>query len=264
MQLASIHGVALSLPSRFLSSSKDAAPHGESAAVSRNGFDEEATAVASPLATGEKSERDAMSEITTFMSKSIQFRNRVPLKEVMAAMHKLREAAEGRKQVVEPSGALTLVQCTGNALTDIPRAERAQLTREMWSLLNQTGIFLDTSHYNMLLSVKLMNEDKFSPTEFVSSMESKGVAPDRTTFRYLLASFCQMGDTSGALAILSTLMTLDLHPQIQIPNAFPGWYSVLILKKKIQTSLLIQLFCKYFKKSQNLRYNLEVENSAIL
>ena len=151
-----------------------------------------------------------MSEITTFMSKSIQFRNRVPLKEVMAAMHKLREAAEGRKQVVEPSGALTLVQCTGNALTDIPRAERAQLTREMWSLLNQTGIFLDTSHYNMLLSVKLMNEDKFSPTEFVSSMESKGVAPDRTTFRYLLASFCQMGDMSGALAILSHMKEADM------------------------------------------------------
>ena len=206
--------VAVGLPSRFLSSSKDAASLGEIAAVSEYGLDEDAAAAgpavtARPLATGEKSEPD-MSEIITYMSKSIQYRNRVPLRDVLAARHKLKEAAESENQVVGPSGAIILIKCTGNALPDIPKAERARMTRDMWNFLNQTGIFLDTSHYNMLLSVRLMNEEEFSPTEFLSSMESKGVAPNRTTFGCLVARFCQMGDMNGALAILSHMKEAEM------------------------------------------------------
>ena len=213
-QLACIHaGVGVSLPSRLLSSSKDASPlTGQTAAaVSENGLDEDAAAAeASSLATGDTSEQDPMSEIVTFMSRSMHHRNRVPLKEVMAAMHWLREAVKSKNQVVGPRGAIILVKCTGKSLPDIPKAERAQMTRDIWNLLNQTGIFLDTSHYNTLLSNRLLNEDEFSPTEFLSSMEAKGVAPDRTTFGYLVARFCQMGDMTGAMAILSHMKEADM------------------------------------------------------
>lgn len=178
--------------------------------MSVNGVDGDATAPGPPPPLVTEEGEPYLSEIITYMRQSIRFRKRVPLKDVMAAMQNLRAAAESKKQVVGPSAAGLLLKCTGKALTDVPRAERAQMSAEMWNLLHRTGLSLDTSHYNMLLSVKLMNEEKFSPTEFLSSMESKGVAPNKATFELLVANFCRMGDMNGAMEILSYMKEAEM------------------------------------------------------
>ena len=43
------------------------------------------------------------------------------------------------------------------------------------------GLRYDVTHYNALLWVYLENEYKFSPTEFLAQMESKGIEPNRVS-----------------------------------------------------------------------------------
>ena len=107
--------VARSQPSRFLSSFNDIAraPPGESAALSVNGVDGDATAPGPPPPLVTEEGEPYLSEIITYMRQSIRFRKRVPLKDVMAAMQNLRAAAESKKQVVGPSAAGLLLKCTG-------------------------------------------------------------------------------------------------------------------------------------------------------
>ena len=93
--------VARSQPSRFLSSIKDTAPLGESAALSVNGVDGDARAPGPPPPPVTDEGASYLSEIITYMRQSIRFRKRVPLKDVLAAMQNLRAAAESKKQVAK-------------------------------------------------------------------------------------------------------------------------------------------------------------------
>lgn len=49
---------------------------------------------------------------------------------------------------------------------------------------------MDISHYNALLRVYLENEHPFSPTEFLTDLESKGIEPNRyVNLNYFLFNF---------------------------------------------------------------------------
>lgn len=58
----------------------------------------------------------------------------------------------------------------------------------LWSLFKKYQVPLDVSHYNALLRTYVENERQFSPTEFLSMMESEnGIEPNRVTYQYLIA-----------------------------------------------------------------------------
>ena len=79
-----------------------------------------------------------------------------------------------------------LVSCN-HLLPRLPKSQRAQLTQEVWGLLEASDTYLDVSHYNMLLKVHLENDHEFSPTEFLAWMDGKGVTPNRVTYGYMIA-----------------------------------------------------------------------------
>jgi leucine-rich PPR motif-containing protein len=75
------------------------------------------------------------------------------------------------------------------------------------------------SHYNALLRVYIENEHKFSPLEFLSYMEQKGVEPNRVTYQRLITRFCQDGDIEGASKILEFMKQKELPINENVFNA---------------------------------------------
>uniref|UniRef100_A0A1B0GLS0 Pentacotripeptide-repeat region of PRORP domain-containing protein n=1 Tax=Lutzomyia longipalpis TaxID=7200 RepID=A0A1B0GLS0_LUTLO len=78
---------------------------------------------------------------------------------------------------------------------------------------------MDISHYNALLRVYLENEHPFSPTEFLSDLEAKGVEPNRVTYQRLIARYCQDGDIEGATRILEFMREKQLPVNENVFNA---------------------------------------------
>ena len=93
-----------------------------------------------------------------------------------------------------PTQALLILRCFGNILVDVEPSERTPKALDFWKFLEDSECELNPSHYNCLLKVHLENEHTFSPADFLSWMESKGVAANRITFQNLIVKFCQTGD----------------------------------------------------------------------
>jgi leucine-rich PPR motif-containing protein len=78
---------------------------------------------------------------------------------------------------------------------------------------------MDISHYNALLRVYLENEYNFSPTEFLTELQSKGVEPNRVTYQRLISRYCQQGDIDGATQILEFMREKQLPVNENVFNA---------------------------------------------
>lgn len=78
---------------------------------------------------------------------------------------------------------------------------------------------MDISHYNALLRVYLENEHPFSPTDFLSDLEAKGIEPNRVTYQRLIARYCQLGDIEGATRILEFMREKQLPVNENVFNA---------------------------------------------
>ena len=87
---------------------------------------------------------------------------------------------------------LFALRCCGSNLVDVPSKDRRQVTDRVWSLLLKHKVKLDISHYNTLLRVYLDNDQAFSPTEILGSIESRGLQPNRVTYQHLVAKFCKV------------------------------------------------------------------------
>ena len=99
--------------------------------------------------------------------------------------------------------ALLLLRCCGNFLTDEKASVRSELSEKIWEYLQNSGVPLDSSHYNALLKNRLDNEvPNFQPSEFLGLMEKNGVEANRVTFQHLIAKYCSSGDIQGATTIL--------------------------------------------------------------
>lgn len=96
---------------------------------------------------------------------------------------------------------------------------RTKLVQEIWNTLNKLNVPMDISHYNALLRVYLENEHQFSPTEFLSELESKGIEPNRVTYQRLIAMYCQSGDIEGATRILEFMKEKQLPVNESVFNA---------------------------------------------
>ncbi|KAJ8982699.1 hypothetical protein NQ317_004506 [Molorchus minor] len=77
------------------------------------------------------------------------------------------------------SQSLLVIRCCGNLVPEELPEIRTKLVQEIWNTLNKLNVPMDISHYNALLRVYLENEHPFSPTEFLSELESKGIDPNR-------------------------------------------------------------------------------------
>ena len=97
----------------------------------------------------------------------------------------------------EPSQALLLLRCCGSILTDVPLERRRKLVEEAWTFFDKAQVPLTSVHYNALLKIYLENENDFVPAQFLAEMEAKSLKPDRLTYQYLTARYCEMGDLSG-------------------------------------------------------------------
>lgn len=105
---------------------------------------------------------------------------------------------------------LILLRCCGSLLPEELQPARTELVTSVWNLLEELKCPLDVSHYNALLKIHLENEHKFSPTDFLSDMEKKGIQPNRVTYQRLIGRYCQDGDIDGASKILEFMKSKDL------------------------------------------------------
>lgn len=117
------------------------------------------------------------------------------------------------------SQSLLVIRCCGNLVPEELPEIRTKLVQEIWNTLDKLNIPMDISHYNALLRVYLENEHPFSPTEFLSELETKGIEPNRVTYQRLIARYCQVGDIEGATKILEFMREKQLSVNENVFNA---------------------------------------------
>lgn len=117
------------------------------------------------------------------------------------------------------SQSLLVIRCCGNLVPEELPEVRTKLVQEIWKTLNKLNIPMDISHYNALLRVYLENEYNFSPTEFLTDLEQKGIEPNRVTYQRLIARYCQQGDIEGATKILEFMREKQLPVNENVFNA---------------------------------------------
>ncbi|XP_040207473.1 leucine-rich PPR motif-containing protein, mitochondrial [Rana temporaria] len=103
-----------------------------------------------------------------------------------------------------------LLQSCGSLMPGVPPSERTEIAETVWSKLQELGVVFNETHYNVLLKIYLENEHKFSPTEFLSTMENAQLQPDQSTYEGLIAAYCNEGDIQGASKILGFMKSTNL------------------------------------------------------
>ncbi|KAG5675530.1 hypothetical protein PVAND_005426 [Polypedilum vanderplanki] len=117
------------------------------------------------------------------------------------------------------SQSLLVIRCCGQLVPEEKPEIRTQIVQEIWKTLSNLNVPMDISHYNALLRVYLENEYDFSPTEFLTELQSKGVEPNRVTYQRLISRYCQQGDIDGATQILEFMREKQLPVNENVFNA---------------------------------------------
>lgn len=117
------------------------------------------------------------------------------------------------------SQSLLVIRCCGNLVPEEMPEIRTKLVQEIWNTLIKLNVPMDISHYNALLRVYLENEHPFSPTEFLSELEEKGIEANRVTYQRLISRYCQLGDIEGATKILEYMREKQLPVNENVFNA---------------------------------------------
>ncbi|KAF5285354.1 hypothetical protein FQA39_LY04453 [Lamprigera yunnana] len=117
------------------------------------------------------------------------------------------------------SQSLLVIRCCGSLVPEELPEIRTKLVQEIWNTLLKLNIPMDISHYNALLRVYLENEYEFSPTDFLSQLESKRIEPNRVTYQRLISRYCQSGDIEGATKILEFMREKQLPVNENVFNA---------------------------------------------
>lgn len=103
-----------------------------------------------------------------------------------------------------------LLHACGSSMPGVPPSERTEIADTVWRKLQELGVVFSETHYNVLLKIYLENEHKFSPTEFLSTMENAQLQPDQNTYEALIAAYCNEGDIQGASKILGFMKSTNL------------------------------------------------------
>ncbi|XP_055926351.1 leucine-rich PPR motif-containing protein, mitochondrial-like isoform X2 [Argiope bruennichi] len=122
--------------------------------------------------------------------------SKINVKNILSLIEKLHSFSEVH--------GLYLLRCCGLMYMEKP-AERVQLANEIWEKLHKLDVHLDVKHYNSLLKVFVDCDHQFLTSEFLASMESSKIEPNKATYLLLLQKYCNDGNLSGAGEILQCL-----------------------------------------------------------
>ncbi|XP_033211722.1 leucine-rich PPR motif-containing protein, mitochondrial [Belonocnema kinseyi] len=112
-----------------------------------------------------------------------------------------------------------LIHCCGKAMKGEMPSVRSKLLNTLWQVFKTTGLPLNVSHYNALLSAYLENEQDFSPAEILLEMSNNNIQPDELTYEYLLTYYCRNGNIEEANRILNFLKESEIPVNENIFNA---------------------------------------------
>ncbi|XP_075060245.1 leucine-rich PPR motif-containing protein, mitochondrial [Mixophyes fleayi] len=115
--------------------------------------------------------------------------------------------------------AWVFLHACGSLMPGFPPSERTEVANKIWGDLQKMGVVLNVIHYNTLLKVYRENEHRFSPTEFLATMEAAEVEPDQSTYEELIAAYCSEGDIEGASKILGFMKSKNLPITEQVFNS---------------------------------------------
>ena len=90
-------------------------------------------------------------------------------------------------ETVTSTQSLLLLRCCGSLVPEEPAASRTKLAGKIWKLFEQLKVSLDISHYNALLRVYLENEHSFDPKEFLATLKTKAIEPNRVQMFYVFS-----------------------------------------------------------------------------
>ncbi|RZF34823.1 hypothetical protein LSTR_LSTR011210 [Laodelphax striatellus] len=148
-------------------------------------------------ATRQRYDRNSLDRSIRRLDEDARRMGRISVKELKDVIQEIQST-----KTATSTQSLMVIRCCGNLVPEETPEFRTNLVKEVWSTLEKLGIPMDISHYNALLRVYLENEHNFSPVEFLSELEHKGIEPNRVTFQRLVASYCQRADIDGATRIL--------------------------------------------------------------
>ncbi|XP_037957314.1 leucine-rich PPR motif-containing protein, mitochondrial [Teleopsis dalmanni] len=139
---------------------------------------------------------------------------RISRRDIEEVMEEIRS-----QRTATSSQSLLVIRCCGNLVPEELPEVRTALVQEIWKTLNALNVPMDISHYNALLRVYLENEHQFSPTDFLSEIESKNIEPNRVTYQRLITRYCQQGDIEGATRILEFMREKNLPVNENVFNS---------------------------------------------
>ncbi|XP_039283896.1 leucine-rich PPR motif-containing protein, mitochondrial [Nilaparvata lugens] len=148
-------------------------------------------------ATRQQYDRSSLDRSIRRLDEDARRMGRISIKELKDVIQEIQST-----KTATSTQSLMVIRCCGNLVPEETPEFRTKLVKEVWSTLEKLGIPMDVSHYNALLRVYLENEHPFSPVEFLSELEHKGIEPNRVTFQRLVAAYCQRADLDGATRIL--------------------------------------------------------------
>lgn len=123
------------------------------------------------------------------------------------------------KNDITSSQSLLVIRCCGELVPEELPEQRTLLVQKIWSVLTERGIAMDISHYNALLRVYIENQHPFSPAQFLTELENKGLQPNRVTYQRLMWRYCQEGDVEGATKVLEKMRELSMPVSEPVLNA---------------------------------------------
>ncbi|KAL1506626.1 hypothetical protein ABEB36_005952 [Hypothenemus hampei] len=148
------------------------------------------------------------------LDQDVRKSGRISRRDIEDVLEEIRNARSATS-----SQSLLVIRCCGTLVPDEMPEIRTKLVQEIWNTLNKLNVPMDVSHYNALLRVYLENEHLFSPTEFLSEMESKGIEPNRVTYQRLISRYCYDGDIEGATKILEYMREKQMPVNENVFNA---------------------------------------------
>ncbi|XP_045169728.2 leucine-rich PPR motif-containing protein, mitochondrial-like isoform X2 [Mercenaria mercenaria] len=93
---------------------------------------------------------------------------------------------------------------------EVSAEEKARWTEYLTRRFHSLGIPLDVRYYNTVLRNYLQSNYRFSPVDFMTSMEKHGVAPNAVTLSRFVIAYCKVGDIKSASQILEHMRSSEM------------------------------------------------------
>ncbi|GMR58851.1 hypothetical protein PMAYCL1PPCAC_29046, partial [Pristionchus mayeri] len=104
------------------------------------------------------------------------------------------------------------IECCGRALSTISMGSRREIMRRLWKQIKERNLPLSIESINVLLRVRLENNEEWCPWETLTSIEEElRLVPDKETFHLLLEKLSLSGAPDECEKMMSYEMTFRGH-----------------------------------------------------